>query len=79
MNRESVIGIANTAIAQRLSRDSVIKLQQVARQYGSSCNISAAIENWLGELEDTDFERFSSKAQTDEWFKDWLNRLPLLV
>ncbi|NJO93891.1 MAG: hypothetical protein HC820_05170 [Hydrococcus sp. RM1_1_31] len=76
MNREFVLQKAREAITQRLSRDSCNQLKQVAWQYGIDRKISAAVENWLGEIKDKDFENFSTKVQANQWLNEWLSRLP---
>lgn len=76
MNREVVLRTAGEAINQRLSPDSLNQLRAVAQQYGKHHKISAAVENWLGDIEDTEFENFSTRAQTDKWLDEWLSRLP---
>lgn len=75
MNREIVIQAAREAIAQRLSADSMINLQSVARQYGEQQQFVDDVEHWLQELKNTDFERLS-RPKTDEWLNKWLRRLP---
>jgi hypothetical protein len=75
MNREIVIQAAREAIAPRISADSMIKLQSVARQYGEQQKLVDDVEHWLQELKNTDFERLS-KPETDEWLDTWLCRLP---
>ncbi len=75
MNREIVIQAARKAIDQRLSADSMITLQRVARQYGEQQQLVDDVEHWLQELENTDFERLS-RPETHEWSKEWLPRLP---
>ena len=76
MNREIVIQAAREAIAQRLSADSMINLQSVARQYGEQQKLVDDVEHWLQELRNTDFERLSSRPETDEWLDQLLRRLP---
>lgn len=75
MNREIVIQVAREAIAQRLSRDSIITLHSVARQYGEQQQFVDDVEHWLQELKNTNFERLS-RPKTDEWLNEWLRRLP---
>lgn len=75
MNREIVIQVAREAIAQRLSRDSIITLHSVARQYGEQEQLVDDVEHWLQELRNTDFERLSP-PETKEWLDEWLPRLP---
>jgi hypothetical protein len=75
MNREIVIQAAREAIAQRLSADSMITLQRVARQYGEQQQLVDDVEHWLQELKNTDFERLS-RPEKDEWLDEWLRRLP---
>lgn len=75
MNREIVIQVAREAIAQRLSADSMINLQSVARQYGEQQKLVDDVEHWLRELRNTDFERLSP-PQTKEWRDELLRRLP---
>jgi hypothetical protein len=75
MNREIVIQAAREAIAQRLSADSMITLQRVARQYGEQQQLVDDVEHWLQELKNTDFHRLSP-PEKDEWLDEWLRRLP---
>jgi hypothetical protein len=75
MNREIVIQAARKAIDQRLSADSMITLQRVARQYGEQQQLVDDVEHWLQELKNTDFERLSP-PEKDEWLDEWLRRLP---
>jgi hypothetical protein len=75
MNREIVIQVAREAIAQRLSRDSIITLHSVARQYGEQEQLVDDVEHWLQELRNTDFESLSI-PETDEWLDELLRRLP---
>lgn len=74
MKREDVLKMAGMAIEQRLSRDWMDQLFIVARKYKEPHN-SAAVENWLGEIQDKDFE-IITKEEKETWLKDWLNRLP---
>jgi len=75
MNREIVIQAAREAIAQRLSADSMITLQRVARQYGEQQQLVDDVEHWFQELKNTDFHRLSP-PEKDEWLDEWLRRLP---
>ena len=75
MNREIVIQVAREAIAQRLSADSMINLQSVARQYGEQQKLVDDVEHWLRELRNTDFVGLS-RLETDEWRDELLRRLP---
>ncbi|WP_254568718.1 hypothetical protein [Oscillatoria sp. HE19RPO] len=75
MNREKVLQEAHTAIKERLSRDSLRSLQNAAIQYGTQKGILPKVENWFGELEEKDFEKFS-QTETAKWLKDWLHSLP---
>ncbi|MBE9122628.1 hypothetical protein IQ269_17935 [Tychonema sp. LEGE 07199] len=75
MNREIVIQVAREAIAQRLSADSMIKLQSVATQYGEQQQLVDDVEHWWQELNNTDFDTLS-KPETDEWLDKLLRRLP---
>lgn len=76
MNREEVIQEARKAIIhERLSADSMITLQRVARQYGEQQQLVDDVEQWLQELKNTDFHRLSP-PEKDEWLDEWLRRLP---
>ncbi|WP_449417733.1 hypothetical protein [Phormidium nigroviride] len=75
MNSKIVIQAAREAIAQRLSPDSMINLQSVARQYGEQQKLVDDVEHWLQELKNTDFVGLS-RPETDEWLDKWLRRLP---
>lgn len=75
MNREIVIQAASEAIAQRLSADSMITLQRVARQYGEQQQLVDDVEHWLRELRNTDFGGLF-QPETDEWLDELLRRLP---
>jgi len=76
MNREEVIQEARKAIIhERLSADSMITLQRVARQYGEQQQLVDDVEHWLQELKNTDFHRLSP-PEKDEWLDEWLRRLP---
>ena len=77
MNREEVIQFARKAIdgPDRLSADSMITLQRVAREYGEQQQLVDDVEHWLKELKNTDFE-ILSPPQRKEWLNKWLPRLP---
>ncbi|MEG5001650.1 hypothetical protein [Microcoleus sp. B4-D4] len=75
MNREIVIQVAREAIAQRLSADSMINLQSVARQYGEQQQLVDDVEHWWQELKNTNFE-ILSRLETDECRDELLRRLP---
>jgi hypothetical protein len=75
MNREIVIQAARETIDQRLSADSMITLQSVARQYGEQQQLVDDVEHWLQELRNTDFGGLF-QPETDEWLDKWLSRLP---
>ena len=75
MNREKVLQASHTAIKQRMSRDSLLSLQNAAIQYGTQKGVLPKVENWLGELEDKDFVNLS-QTETNKWLNDWIDRLP---
>lgn len=75
MDCEKVLQAARTAIKERVSRDSLRRLQNAAIQYGNQKGVLPKVENWYGELEEKDFEKLS-QTETAEWLKDWLDRLP---
>lgn len=77
MNREEVIQAARKAFDDhdRLSADSMITLQRVAREYGEQQQLVDDVEHWLQELKNTDFVGLS-RPETDEWLEQWLRRLP---
>lgn len=75
MNREIVIQAALEAIAQRLSADSMITLQRVAREYGEQQQLVDDVEHWLKDLKNARLESWSP-PQTKEWRDEWLPRLP---
>lgn len=77
MNREEVIQATRKAFDDhdRLSADSMITLQRVAREYGEQQQLVDAVEHWLKELKKTDFE-ILSPPQRKEWFDKWLPCLP---
>ena len=78
VNREEIIQFVREAISngQTLSASSMRTLRDMTQEYGEQQQLVDDVNFWLRELEEMNFRRHSSRAETDEWFKKWLSELP---
>ncbi len=78
MNHENVIQAIHKIITldKTLCGTSMKTIRRIAREYGEEKKCLDDVNHWLAELDNMNFESHESIAEKDEWFKQWLSKLP---
>jgi hypothetical protein len=79
VNREEIIEFVRNAISdgKTLSATSFNTLRDMKEKYGKQQYLEDDVNFWFNELKEMNFELHTSRAETDEWFEEWLSKLPV--